>query len=541
MEIIMATVYDVILITADEYVDHPANGVAIIKRVLEHNGFSVEVISKPDWKKNDDFLKFGAPKLFFGITSGPVDSMLNNYTALKKERTKEEYPDYNPMPDRAVTVYCNKIRELFSDSIIVIGGVEASLRRFAHYDYWQNRVRKSILLDTRADVLVYGNGEKQVIEIANRVKDNLTLIDSSGSEISLKKKEKVDFSEILGTCIITKHLPEHVVMLPDFELVEKDDDESKKKFCEMEVLFSIEKNVAQKYDKKYVVQYKYPIYVTSDLDLYYSFDYSRILPSHSQLHLAKFSITTHRGCIGRCNFCSIALHQGARIISRSEESILNEIRRITKHLEFNGIIEDIGGPSANMYGLETTHCGKNNCISCENLDRSHSKLISLLRMARVIPGVKKICIQSGIRYDLALHSKEYLEEISNHHIREYLMIAPEHFSSVVSNLMNKPSSRFDEFVNMFNHINVKTKKYLKYYFMVGHPGTTLEENKILALKAKLLKHSDMTQIFTPTPMTISTCMYWTSMNPYTLEKVYVPYSYIEKKKQKNMILIDKKD
>ncbi|MFA6089040.1 MAG: YgiQ family radical SAM protein [Candidatus Woesearchaeota archaeon] len=537
----MATVYDVILITADEYVDHPANGVAIIKRVLEHNGFSVEVISKPDWKKNDDFLKFGAPKLFFGITSGPVDSMLNNYTALKKERTKEEYPDYNPMPDRAVTVYCNKIRELFSDSIIVIGGVEASLRRFAHYDYWQNRVRKSILLDTRADVLVYGNGEKQVIEIANRVKDNLTLIDSSGSEISLKKKEKVDFSEILGTCIITKHLPEHVVMLPDFELVEKDDDESKKKFCEMEVLFSIEKNVAQKYDKKYVVQYKYPIYVTSDLDLYYSFDYSRILPSHSQLHLAKFSITTHRGCIGRCNFCSIALHQGARIISRSEESILNEIRRITKHLEFNGIIEDIGGPSANMYGLETTHCGKNNCISCENLDRSHSKLISLLRMARVIPGVKKICIQSGIRYDLALHSKEYLEEISNHHIREYLMIAPEHFSSVVSNLMNKPSSRFDEFVNMFNHINVKTKKYLKYYFMVGHPGTTLEENKILALKAKLLKHSDMTQIFTPTPMTISTCMYWTSMNPYTLEKVYVPYSYIEKKKQKNMILIDKKD
>lgn len=515
--------YDIIFITADEYFDHPNCGIAILKRVLEDKGYSVEVISKPNWNQNDDFLKLGTPKLFFGITSGPVDSMLNNYTPLKKKRNEDEYlkesnKNYNPMPDRAVTVYCNKIRELFKDSLIVIGGVESSLRRFAHYDYWQNRVRKSILLDSRADCLVYGNGEKQIIEISSRIKET---IDKN------KPAKKADLENIEGTCVLTKHLPDNAELLPDFELVCNEDFESKKNFCKMQMQFSMDKALAQKYDKKYVVQYKYPIYTTEDLDYYYSFDYKRNIPAGAQLDLARFSITTHRGCLGKCSFCSIALHQGTKIISRSEESILNEIKRIAKHPNFNGEIEDIGGPSANMYGMDFTTNG---------IDTTHKKLIALLRKARDIEGIKHVYVQSGIRYDFALKSEEYVKELVNNHLREYLIVAPEHFSSVVTKLMGKPNDCFDDFVDLFNKVNENKKKYLKTYLMVGHPGTTEEENKILALKSRLLKNPELTQVFTPTPMTISTCMYWTGLNPYNLENIYVPYSYIEKKKQKRMIV-----
>jgi uncharacterized radical SAM protein YgiQ len=512
--------YDIIFITGDEYYDHPSCGIAMLRHVLEDEGYSVGIIAKPDWKRNDDFVKLGRARLFFGVTSGAIDSMLNNYTPLKKKRAEDKHAYWNPMPDRAVTVYCNKIRELFKGSVIVIGGVEASLRRFSHYDYWENRVRKSILLDTRADILAYGSGIKQSLEIAKR--------------ISKKTGEKPDLNGIKGTCILSKELLNNVKLLPDYDSVSGNDEKSKKEFCRMQLMFSNDKILAQKYDKSYVVQFPSPEYESSDLDYYYSFDYSRKMPDDAQLKNMQFSVTTHWGCLGRCNFCSIPLLHGNRIVSRSKKSIIDEIKKMTKHPDFKGIIDNVGGPTANMYGMDCYKCDSANCLECLKLDKSHSKIIELLREIRGIKGVKKAYVQSGIRYDMAMCSPSYLEELSKFHIRDYLMVAPEHFSDKVCMLMNKPNLKFDEFREMFE--KMETGKKLKYYFMVGHPGCNIEENKILKQKIKSLGSREFTQIFTPTPMTVSTCMYWTGINPFTMEKVYVPYSYNEKKKQKNMIV-----
>jgi len=369
--------YDIILITADEYFDHPSCAIAMIKRVLEDKGYSIGVISKPNWKTNDDFKKLGKPKLFFGITGGVVDSMMNNYTPLKKKRSDDEYANYNHMPDRVVQVYCNKIKELFKGTPIVLGGIESSLRRFAHYDYWQNRVRKSILIDTRADILVYGPGLKQIIEISKRIKYAKT------KEEEKLKPQKPDLANIEGTCIITKKLPENTTILPTFEETKDDNDESKRNFCKMQLLFSTNKNVAQQYDKRYVLQYKQQTYTTQDLDYYYGFDYSRIISKDSPWIMAQFSITTHWGCIGNCNFCSINLLQDNKVISRSEESILNEIKKITQHPNFHGIIDNLGGASANMYGMDCYDCnGK--CITCDKLDRSHKRIIQLMKKSALL-------------------------------------------------------------------------------------------------------------------------------------------------------------
>lgn len=404
--------------------------------------------------------------------------------------------------------------------MLVIGGVEASLRRLAHYDYWDNKIRKSILLDSRANILVYGNGEKQIIKIAEKV------------------KEKKDLSGIEGTCILSKTIPVDVKfdLLPSFSEVKDDDKDSKIKFCQMQVKFSNDKNLAQEYDNNYVLQYKSPRYTSEDLDWIYSLPYTRKMHPKSLLEMAKFSVVTHRGCIGRCNFCSITLHQGDKIVSRSEKSILDEIKLLTKHPEFKGYIDDLGGPSANMYGMDcATRCVKS-CLDCKKLDVSHGKLIQLLRKARQIAGVKKIFIRSGIRYDLALENKEYLKEISEHHISGCLKIAPEHFSPRVLNLMNKAHSRFEEFKTYFEELNKNRKQSLKYYFMVGHPGDDENETAFLAGKMKQLQNVEQFQLFTPTPMTDSTCMYWTGMNPYTLQSVKVVYDFVTKKKMRDMVL-----
>jgi uncharacterized radical SAM protein YgiQ len=514
--------YDIIIITADEHYDHPLCGTAMLKHVLEDKGYSVGIISKPDWKRNDDFTRLGRPRLFFGITSGAIDSMLNNYTPLKKKRAEDKHAYWNPMPDRAVIVYCNKIRELFRDSMIVIGGVEASLRRFSHYDYWENRIRKSILLDTRADILVYGSGIKQILEIAER------------ADAAAGKTEKPDIYNISGSCILAKELPKGAKILPDFADVSGNDEKSKREFCRMQLMFSNNDVLAQKYDKSYVAQFPCPDYSTEDLDYYYSFDYKRDMPDDAQLKNMQFSVTTHWGCIGRCNFCSIYFMQGDRIVSRSKKSILDEVKRIAKHRDFKGVIDNLGGPSANMYGMDCNECDTASCMKCGKLDRSHKKLIELMHDIRKIKGVKKVYVQSGIRYDLAVESPYYIRELLSYHTREYLMIAPEHFSDKVCLLMNKKNDRFDEFRKIFDSIG--SGKKLEYYFMVGHPGCTIEENIILKQKIKMLKSREFTQIFTPTPMTVSTCMYWTGINPHTMEKIYVPYSYNEKKKQKNMIV-----
>jgi radical SAM superfamily enzyme YgiQ (UPF0313 family) len=381
--------FDVILVSGEYYDDHPLSPVGIIARVLDAKGYRVGVIEKPETKA--DFIKLGAPKLFFGVTSGSIDSQLYNYTPLKRKRSDDPTQFITKIPERAVIFYCNKLREYFKNCMLVIGGVEASLRRLAHYDYWDNKVRKSILLDSRANILVYGNGEKQIVEIAERV------------------KEKKDLFGIEGTCILSKNIPADArfELLPSFSEVKDDNQEAKIKFCQMQVKFSNDKNLAQKYDNNYVLQYKLPRYTSEELDWIYSLPYSRkmhpittdinnhinrLCPLNivaanncstidvrhykSLLEMAKFSVVTHRGCIGRCNFCSITLHQGDKIISRNEKSILDEIKLLTKHSEFKGYIEDLGGPSANMYGMDcATRCIKN-CLDCKKLDVSHGKLTS---------------------------------------------------------------------------------------------------------------------------------------------------------------------
>ncbi len=523
------TQYDIILVSGEYLVDHPLSPVGVIKKVLEHKGFSVAVIEKPNWKTNLDFQKFGKPKLFFGVTAGSIDSMLCNYTPLKKKRAEDENEPYDSgMPDRAVIVYCNKIRENFKDSMIVLGGIEASMRRFGHYDYWDNTLRKSILVDSRADILVYGNGEWQIVEIAKRVK---TVFGKVG--------EKLNLTKIEGTCIISNTIPEEFngqkfQELPSFDEIKAD----KKAFCKMQTLFSNELNLAQKQDTRYVLQYKMHQYTPKEIDEIYSLDYSREIPKYyPEFKMIQFTVTTHRGCIGNCNFCSIALHQGNKIISRSEESILNEIKQITKHKDFIGYIDDLGGPSANMYGMDCKKCNKTTCLTCENLDRSHKRLIQLMKKAREIPGIKKIYVRSGIRYDLAIESEEYIRDLSDHHISGSLKIAPEHFSTSVLSLMNKKDEKdtFNKFKTYFEKYNRPKKQELKYYLMTAHPGSSIKEAEELANSIRKLRNTESIQIFTPTPMSVSTCMYYTGMNPYTLQEIYVPYSYNEKKKQKNML------
>jgi len=512
--------FDIILITGEYYDDHPLSPVGIIAKVLEAKGYRVGVIEKPLTK--EDFTRLGAPRLCFGVTSGSIDSMVHNYTPLKRKRTEDPHSDVTKIPDRAVIFYCHRLRELFKGCQIVIGGIEASLRRFAHYDYWDNTVRRSILLDSRATILVYGNGEKQILEIAKRL------------------KKGHDLHGIEGTCILEKDLDNSVELLPSYKEVTEDTH----KFCDMQTQFSNEKNLAQEYTNSYVVQYKYPTYTTKDLDWIYSLQYSRKLHPKSLLKMGKFSVVIHRGCIGACNFCSLSLHQGNKIISRSEASILAEIKRLTKYPGFKGYIDDLVGPSSNMYAMECTHSTTNTvrcdhyCITCPELDMTHEQLITLLRKARHIQGVIKIFIRSGIRYDLALESKEYIKEISEHHISGCLKIAPEHFSPHVVRLMGKDNTRFNEFVTYFTALNTQKKQDLRYYFMIGHPGDSLNDVRYLrdTIRKKHLHNIEQFQVFTPTPMTMSSCMYWTGLDPFTHKKIDIIYNYNTKKQLKRIML-----
>ncbi len=498
--------FDIILVSAEYWDDHPLSPVGMIARVLDARGFDVGIIEKPETEM--DFTKLGSPKLFFGVTSGSMDSLVNNYTPLKKSR--RDKPD---MPDRALIVYCNALRRDFKGCKIVIGGIEASLRRFAHYDYWDNDLRRSIAYDCRADVLVYGNGEKQIVKLAERARDGK------------------DMKGVAGTCIIAKKVPEDFQLIPSFEEIKA----SKEKFCEMQAAFSITENLAQEYENNFLLQYRYPDYTTEYLDWLYSLNFSRSMHSKSKLKMAQFSVVTHRGCIGECSFCSLALHQGSKIISRSEDSIIAEIEKLTKHPEFKGYIDDLGGPSANMYGMDCMGCdGK--CMGCFKLDKSHERLINLMKRARDVEGIKKVFVRSGIRYDLAMSSEDYIRELSEHHVSGTLKIAPEHVSEKVLALMNKDNESLGDFIHLFTALNKDTKQSLRYYFMIGHPGDDEAEVLALAEKVKELKNVEHFQLFTPTPMTASTCMYWTGINPYNMEKVKVIYDYNTKKKMKTMMM-----
>ena len=517
--------FDVILLSGEPYVDHPLSGIGVIARVLEARGYRVGVIGRPDWRQDQDFSRLGRPRLFFGVTSGSIDSLLVNYTPLKRKRAKDAHAPYRSgMPDRTVLVYCNKLKHLFPGAVLVIGGIEASLRRFAHYDYWEDRVRRSVLLDSRADILVYGPAELQVIEIARRLEKGL------------------DLAGIPGTCVVRPEMPVNFELIPSFEEVS----ERPELFCKAQNLFSIRRFLAQSHAGRFILQYPMPEYRPQDLDWVYGLPYSREIPSDfPEFIMARFSVVTHRGCIGRCSFCSLGLHQGDRVISRSEESILEEIRHLRGHPEFKGYIDDLGGPTANMYGMDCClPCEDEDkeCICCSKLDSSHERLTVLLKRAREVPGIKKVFVRSGIRYDLAMKSPEYLRELCEYHLSGLLKVAPEHVSPPVLRLMNKEMQPLEEFRRLFQNLNLKRKQHLKYYFMVAHPGTTKREARELArLVHRLERQGERpvqgVQIFTPTPMTRSTCMYYTGIDPTTDEHVYVPRSYKEKKEQKRLLTL----
>lgn len=550
------TGFDIILVSGEPYADHPLSPVGMIARVLDAEGYKVGVIECPDWKGKEDFLKLGRPRLFFGITSGSIDSMLVNYTPLKRERSVDpNAPFQSRMPDRAVIVYANRIRELHKGARIVLGGIEASLRRFAHYDYWGDDVRRSILLDTRADILVYGPGELQAVEIARR----------------LDRGEGLD--GIRGTCVVRAEPPEGALVISSFEDVKADKD----KFCDAQKRLTNRKTIAQPHANRFVVQYPAPDWTTADLDRVYGLPFTRRIPeSFPELGMARFSVQTHRGCVGRCSFCALSLHQGDRIVSRSEESVLEEIRLMTGHPEWKGFVDDLGGPTANMYGMDgaSAEARAEGDAEREGGDRSeargrvkrgvveaaHRRLLGLMRAARKVPGVKKVFVRSGIRYDLALESPEYVRELARHHVSGLLKIAPEHVSDKVLRLMNKSGGRraLDAFRRLFAEVTAVRggagrpsraalggreggpSQHLKYYFMVAHPGTTEKEARELADYIQALKLSgekpvEGVQIFTPTPMTRSTCMYHTGKDPMTGEAVYIPRPYAEKKAQKRML------
>ena len=526
--------YDIIFVIGEKFFDHPLSGPGILKRLLEKYGYNVGIIETP--RIHEDVIALGRPRLFFAVSSGSIDSMLRNYNALKRPREQDPNEEFNDefVPDRAVIVYCNWIRQHYKDSILVLGGVEATLRRFTHYDYWDNALRKPILVDSRADILCYGNAEKQLLEISQKLKE---FYENSADKIVKKYQIIVEarqtLKEISGTCIMLKTAPVDFKILPSHEDVLA----SKEEFCDMQNAFDNDSDLAERVGDRYVVQYKSPIYGSKDLDEYYELPFTREIPYEiSYLRGFQFSVVTHRGCIGHCNFCSLTLTQGDKIISRSEKSILKEIEGMTTLEHFKGNIDDLGGPAANMYGMDCIRC-KDNCIDCKKLDRDNKRLIELLRKARALPGIKQISIRSGIRFDLC--SEEYLKEIVMYHVADTLRIAPEHSSKEVLKHMNKDYGNLKQFIDSFNKIVSEhpeaAGKELSFYFMTAHPGSTMKEAEELARFMKNFNNAEAVQIFTPTPMSVSTCMYYTGLDPKTKKPVYVPYTFVEKKDQKRVL------
>jgi uncharacterized radical SAM protein YgiQ len=527
--------FDIILVSGDAYVDHPSFGTALIGRVLWDAGYTVGIIAQPDWKSPADFSILGAPRLFFGVSSGNVDSMVNHYTPNLKRRGEDVYSPGGVLkrPDRATIVYTNKVHELFPGIPIVVGGIEASLRRFAHYDYWQDRVRQAILADAPADLLVFGMGERQMVEIASRL--------AAGEPVrSLRNIRGTAYTMEIAEWKSKPH--PGIVTLPGFAEVSCNKEAYARAFAlhfaEQDPLRG--KAVAQPHPKTIVIQNPpaRPL-TTEELDHVYELPFSRKAhPSYARpvpaLAPVQFSVTSHRGCFGACSFCALTHHQGRIIQSRSEDSIAREVTRMAKMKEFRGIVQDVGGPTANMYGMHCARwdmlgtCGDKMCSpACKTLDTSHVSQCRLLSRLRKIPGVKKVFIGSGIRFDLVLAgSGDYLPMICEHYISGHLKVAPEHIAPEVTRIMNKPGREiFDRFRTQFSLIqkDKPKKQYLVPYFMSGHPGCTLADMVLLAeyIHNNGL-YTEQVQDFTPTPMSISTCMYYTGLDPFTLRPVHVP-------------------
>lgn len=544
---------DFVYICGDAYIDHPSFGHAIISRVLEAAGYTVGIISQPGWQNAEDFKKLGKPKYAFLVSSGNIDSMVNHYTAAKKKRSNDMYSPggmSGKRPDRAVIVYCNRIREAYSDVPIIIGGIEASLRRFAHYDYWDNKVRRSVMFDSRADVLIYGMGEKAIVRLAD----------------ILKSGKPLDSELVEGCCYNLKdisHIGEHI-LLPTMEDVKED----KKQYCiatklQYENQDPIRgKTLVQKHNDRYLVATKPMMPLSqSELDSIYELPYAGTyhpiyeaeggVPAIQEI---KFSVTNNRGCFGSCNFCALTFHQGRIVQTRSEKSVIDEVTRMTKDKDFKGYIHDVGGPTANFCSpscegqLERGTCKNKQCLypaPCKNLKISHTGYMSLLRKLRNIPGVKKVFIRSGIRYDYLMADKDdrFFHELCKHHISGQLRVAPEHISDNVLRFMGKPGRKvYDKFCDKFYAINksLGKKQYVVPYLMSSHPGSTLEDAIELALYLKAHNiHPEQVQDFYPTPFTLSTCMYYTGMHPLTMEEVYVPKDMNEKQMQRALLQYNK--
>ena len=545
---------DVVLITGDAYIDSPFMGIAVVGRILEDIGLRVGIIGQPDVNSDIDVKRMGEPKLFWGVSGGSIDSMVSNYTATKKFRNSDDYTpggQNNKRPDRATLVYTNLIRRYFKNTVpIVLGGIEASLRRLTHYDYWTNKLRKPILFDTKADYMVYGMGEQAIIDLGNYL------------------KEGKDPRTIRGLCYISKEAPteESFLEIPSHQACLDD----KEKYIDLFKAFYdnndpiYSKGLYQEVDGRFLIQNPPSRHMEEEeMDKIASFPYQRDAHPYNAkdgkvkcLETIKFSIMTHHGCWGECNFCAIAAHQGRTIRTRSEKNILAEAKHFTTMKDFKGIISDVGGPTANMYGYECVKkmnlgtCIENKrCVDAHRLCRTmkvdHSRNIKLLKDIRAVPGIKKAFVASGVRYDLITadkkHGYEYLKEMVDHHISGQMKVAPEHTNDEVLHHMGKPGKQtLIDFKAMYDKLNKESGKqqFLTYYLIAAHPGC--EEKHMHELKQftthELKMNPEQAQIFTPTPGTYSAVMYYTEMDPFTKKKIFVEKDPKRKERQKEIVV-----
>lgn len=536
---------DILFISGDAYIDHPAFGVPLLARFLENAGFRVGIIAQPDWRSRDAFTVLGRPRLFAAISSGAMDSMVNHYTAAGKLRRDDAYTPggrAGDRPNRALIAYTAAVKGVFKGLPVIIGGIEGSLRRLAHYDYWDDRVRRSILVDTKADLLVHGMGEKSLLRIANRLQ--------SGEPVSR-------ILEVPGTARIEAEEPEGSVLLPSFEEVAADKGKYNTAFrlaAEQSSPYC-GKPLAQKHGTRFVIVNPpaEPL-GEKDMDRLYALPFNRLphpayqedIPASRQI---LFSVTTHRGCFGGCAFCAITHHQGKTIQSRSEQSILDEIDRIASHPDYKGTLTDIGGPTANMYGLQCDsedaekHCRRSGCLTpkpCRHLVTSDRRSMRMLQKIRRHKLVRHAYVASGIRYDLLEHQRDYFNALVSHHVGGLLKVAPETTAAGVAEIMRKPGPGiFEDFLRRFwDSCRQKgLKRAVVPYFIASHPGCTLSDMVDVALFLKGHRmHVEQVQEFTPTPGTLSTCLYHTGVDPFTGKEVHVPRSPKERRMQKALLL-----
>jgi uncharacterized radical SAM protein YgiQ len=541
---------DVVFVTGDAYVDHPAFGVPLLARLLESAGLKVGILAQPDWRSKDPFMALGRPRLFFGVAAGAMDSMVAHYTPARKLRRDDAYTPgdrHGARPNRATIIYTSRLKEAYRDVPVVIGGIEASLRRFAHYDFWEDKVRRSALIDAKADLLIYGMGENPLLELVARL--------AAGETFSSIKN-------IRGTAYASSELPEALagtglLELPSFEQVSSD----RAAYSESFKLLSGEQNpgcakvVVQRHAQRYLVCNPPALPLSQKaLDAIYALpfvkaphpSYSEKIPAYEQI---RSSITTHRGCFGGCAFCAITHHQGKTIQSRSEGSVLKELARLVELPWFRGSVSDLGGPTANMFGLSCGDraaeavCRRGSCLfpkPCRNLVTDDAASSRLLLSARKVPGVKHVAVSSGVRYDLLERQPRYLRELVEHHVSGLLKVAPEHLTDSVTNVMRKPGrASFENFRDAFLKESAKVgkKQHIVPYFISGHPGCTLSDMVDLALMLKGWgMQVEQVQDFTPTPGTLATCIYHTGVDPFTGEKIYVAKTDREKGLQKSLLL-----